>query len=86
MGVRLCPGFKVYPREKAHEAVQSISKIKQLSAVCRDWVSFKVKMSPNLDKLPVFTEQMFSLALSDKLHDLGKVTEVLRVSNSSPIH
>lgn len=83
----LGPGFKVYPREKAQEAAQSINKIKQLSAVCRDQMSFKVKMSPNLDKLPVFTKQMVQpCSVSDKLHDLGKVTDVLRVSNSSPIH
>lgn len=62
--MRLCPGFKVYPRERAQEAVQSTRKIKQLSTVCMDWMSFKVKMSPNLDKLPVFAEQMFSLAVS----------------------
>lgn len=53
----------VYPRERAQEAVQSTRKFKQLSAVCRDWMSLKAMMSPDLDKMPVFAEHMFSPAL-----------------------
>lgn len=53
----------VHPQERGPEVVLSVSNIKQLSAVRRDLMSFKMKMSPNLDKLPVFGEQMLKEGL-----------------------
>lgn len=43
----------MHAEEKALEVVQSVGNSEQLSAVCRDWLSFQMSTSPSLGQQPV---------------------------------